>query len=219
MSMESEDPFPQVAYEVRTAYAILAGPSGDSLSDEAFKQRVRTLEQDVTDLNTTIDIVREDPVRFGMTINELSQRASFISEMQMSLKNLRTKRGISANWDEYQNIEHRSGQSGIQHEDDFVDDEQLTQTRLLERQDEDLDELASAVRRIGDLGRDMHVELEQQGELLDDLGGRFDGTIGRLKSIRDRIDVVMEQTGRRQFCTIVWLTLTFLILTLLVVLT
>lgn len=218
--MGSEDPFPQVAHEVRTAYTMLAGPSGDSLSDEAFKQRVRMLEQDVTDLNTTIDIVREDPARFGMTVNELSQRASFISEMQMALKTLRTKRGVkSANWGEYHNMESRSGQQGTQRGDNFVDDEQLTQTRLLERQDEDLDELASAVKRIGALGRDMHVELEQQGELLDDLGGRFDGTIGRLKSVRDRIDVVMEQTGRRQFCTIVWLTITFLVLTFLVVLT
>lgn len=218
--MNNDDPFPQVAQEVRTAYTILAGPSGDSLSDSLFKQRISSLEQDITDLNMTIDIVREDPARFGMTMNELSQRASFISEMRTALITLRSKRGMkSANWDEYQNVDAQSGRTGTQPEDEYVDDEQLTQARLLERQDEDLDELASAVRRIGALGRDMHVELEQQGELLDDLGGRFDGTIGRLKSVKDRIEVVMEQTGRRQFCTIVWLTIIFLVLTFLVVFT
>lgn len=63
----------------------------------------------------------------------------------------------------------------------MVVDEQLTQTRLLERQNKDFDKLAAAVKRIETLRRDMHVGLEQQGDLLGDLRGRFDGTNGRLQ--------------------------------------
>lgn len=222
MAKEGEDPFPQVAREVQATHTYLAGPSGDMLSDQQFSHRVSLLEQDISDLNATIQIVREDPSRFGMTSEELSARASFISEMRGAVTTLRKKRALRSGRRLNEVMAPHQGKNdgfrGVPNEN-FADGEQTTQTQLLQRQDEDLDALASAVKRIGNLGRDMHVELEQQGELLEDLGGRFDGTIGRLKAIRNRVDVVMEQTGRRQFCTIVWLSVTFLVLTLLVVLT
>lgn len=70
---------------------------------------------------------------------------------------------------------------------------QLTQTRLSGSKDKYLDELASAVKRIGTLGRSMHEELEQWGELLGDLDERLGGTFRRLKSVTDRIDFFMKK--------------------------
>lgn len=50
----------------------------------------------------------------------------------------------------------------------------------------------------------------------------LDGSVGPMdnsNSVSNRVDAVMEQFLRRQFCTLAWLTITFLVLTFHVVLT
>lgn len=89
----------------------------------------------------------------------------------------------------------------------------------MDRQDEDLGHLAQAVERIGLMGEGMHDELAEQGLMLDELGGELHDTRSRMAKVREKLEGVMAETGPRQFCTIVWLCVTFLVLTVLVVVT
>lgn len=89
----------------------------------------------------------------------------------------------------------------------------------MEQQDGDLDDLAIAVERIGVMGRDMHQELAEQGQLLDHLGQEFDDTRSRMATVHQKLDKFIAETGPRQFCTIVGLFLTFIVLTFLLVVT
>lgn len=187
-----EDPFPQVQAEVQTKIQRLKSQQSQ-LPPNKFKSELQTLSHELHDLESALDIARTDPSRFNLSRTELHNRNNVISEMKQSLNSLST--------------------------DEYIEDELGLQTMQMREQDERLDDLSSAVQRIGHLGRDMHDELEQQGQLLDDLDNRFDGTLSRLKAIRQRVDRVIEQTGRKQFCTIVWLSITFLILTILIVVT
>lgn len=214
----SEDPFPQVRQEVQASWTSLRS---ERLPKHEQMARLDALDSDVHDLEVAIEITRSEPTRFQISASELADRTVFVGELKRALASYRetigqrgAQRGALGTrmQDGVADETHRANES-------FVNDQMRLQTDVLAEQDEHLDELSNAVQRIGNLGRDMHVELEQQGDLLDDLGGRFDGTVSRMKAVRQRVEVVMERTGRRECCTMLWLSVTFLVLTLLVVLT
>lgn len=234
-----EDPFPQVQHEVRTAWTQL---STSTMPESERNARLDALDQDVRDLRAALDIARAEPTRFRLSFRDISERSTFVDEMTRAISAARKKQQQQKQQDAKKTSltsllvsDHSHGDSRSHTHGDrrnanpqseirdannaFVNEELSAQAVAIRMQDDDLDDLASAVQRIGDLGRDMHAELEEQGALLEDLGGRFDGTVSRLKAIRHRVDRVMEQTGRRNFCTIIWLSITFFVLTVLVVIT
>lgn len=192
-----EDPFPAVQKEVSASFRELQSIRS-RLSEAELNERLKVIEDDVSDLRRALDIAKQDPRRYNLSEEEIQRRSDFLNDIS-------------------RHVQSFSSPSTNTVKDEYIDGHLQQQQLQLQTQDEHLDDLANAVQRIGVLGRDMHNELEQQGEMLDDLGGRFDTTMHRLKAIRQRVEVVMEQTGRRQFCTIVWLCITFLILTILIV--
>lgn len=209
-----EDPFPQVQQEVRTrvielqrGLAIGGGSSRESqpISVQERKRQITHVEQDVNDLRMALDIARTEPERFRLTTEQLNERARFIDDMARSLQTLR--HNITTN---NQSTTRAPSSTNI---------ELRNQEMMLQEQDEELDDLANAVERIGNLGRDMHEELQSQGQMLDDLGGRFDTTLSRMKAVRQRVENFMQQTGRSHFCTIVWLLVAFIATTILIVVT
>ncbi len=85
---------------------------------------------------------------------------------------------------------------------DFARAESEVQMQLVREQDEQLDELAIAVERIGVMGKEMHTELGQQGSMLEELEDDFDNTRGRMGEVQRRLNRFVEETGRGQLCTI-----------------
>lgn len=208
-----EDPFPQVQQEVRTRVIELQrglAIGGDSSREpeppsvQERRRQITQVEQDVNDLRMALDIARAEPERFRLTTEQLNERARFIEDMTRSLQTLRNNN----------NATNRTTAAPSS-----TSIELRNQEMLLREQDEELDDLANAVERIGSLGRDMHEELQSQGQMLDDLGGRFDTTLSRMKAVRQRVENFMQQTGRSHFWTIVWLLLAFITTTILIVVT
>lgn len=234
-----DDPFPLVQRDVRAAWAALSAHPPPPPSERAA--RLSALQADLADLSTAVDIARADPARFGLTASDLSARSAFVSDMRRAISAYTatpaaaaaasTKAALFANHTSHnsttttittnnnnQNTSNTTRTAGDAN-DGFVADQMRRQTDTLAEQDGHLDELATAVRRIGALGRDMHVELEAQGDMLDGLADGMDGTMSRYKRVRERLDAFVEMAGPRNFCTIVWLSVAFLVLTVLVVLT
>jgi syntaxin of plants SYP6 len=86
---------------------------------------------------------------------------------------------------------------------------------LCRRQDDELDELGTAVTRIGQVGLQIHEELGQQAVLLDELDEDVEGTQNRLAAAQKKIATVLERAGlRTQLCLLVFLIVLLVILCL-----
>jgi len=68
----------------------------------------------------------------------------------------------------------------------FIASEQQEQQMLMRQQDEHLDELSGVVNRLGAVSLTIGQELEDQGNLLNDLDDDMDGVRARLGAIQVR---------------------------------
>lgn len=210
MAAPSDDPFSAVQHDVQTAWASLSS-SLPHLPPIELAKRLTHLETDIADLSEAIAVTRQNRTRFNITDHELTQRENFVSDMRRNIQSLRLKTTSATNLQMRKDVEKAN--------DSFVNDEMRQQEIILDEQDGHLEELASAVERIGVMGRDMHSELEDQGQMLDDMGDEFEGTRHRMRRVHEKLDRFIEETGPKQFCTIVTLVITFFVLTFLVVTT
>ncbi|KAI0562543.1 Syntaxin 6 [Gracilaria domingensis] len=210
--MTQEDPFPIVQEEVRAAWASLSKDLSH-ISETQYQARVQTLECDVKDLSDAVQIAKQDRQRFGLSEHEIASRQHFVTDMQRNILALRKRAEIAPS-----NATSRADEIRRAN-DSFIGSELRQQEMLMEHQDVQLGELASAVERIGIMGRDMHQELEEQGQMLDDLGDEMVDARSRMKSVHRKLNKFIEETGPRNFCTIVGLCITFIVLTILVVTT
>ena len=81
------------------------------------------------------------------------------------------------------------------------------------QQDTELDELGQHVQRIGQVGLQIHDELEAQGTMLDDLHEDVEGTQTRLQQAQKKMAHVLKKAGLRgQLCIIVFLIVLLVIL-------
>lgn len=223
-SAQAEDPFLAVQREAQQTWASIhqdferwrTGPSvSHDTSPDALRKRLDALQWDIDDMQDAVRITKASPARFNLSPADVLPRERFVDAMNA---NVRRVRDALAAGDRGQLLGERAREVQKANES-FVDDQTRQQELIMEQQDDDLGHLADAVERIGLMGEGMHNELAEQGVLLDDLGGEMDHTRSRMANVREKLELVMAETGPRQFCTIVWLCITFLVLTVLVVVT
>ncbi|CAN8075514.1 unnamed protein product [Agarophyton chilense] len=210
--MTQEDPFPIVQEEVRAAWSSLSKDISH-ISEAQYQSRLQALECDVKDLSDAIQVAKQDRLRFGLSEHEIASRQHFVTDMQRNVLALKKRNELAPSNSTSRVEEIRRAN------DSFIGNEVRQQEMLMEHQDVHLGELANAVERIGIMGRDMHQELEEQGQMLDDLGGEMVDARSKLKAVHRKLNKFIEETGPRNFCTIVGLCITFVVLTLLVVTT
>ena len=81
------------------------------------------------------------------------------------------------------------------------------------RQDEDLEDLSEAVKKLGVVAGTIGEELDSQGKLLDDLEEDVDGVGNRLGAAQRKLKTVIEKTGMKgQLAIIACLVITLVIL-------
>ncbi|CCI49174.1 hypothetical protein ABG067_001492 [Albugo candida] len=108
--------------------------------------------------------------------------------------------------------------------DDYGEDHAAQEKKLqqLERQkqDESLDELHSAVKRLGDVSISISTELESQNAMLDDLNEETDNASDALQQVTKKTKELIAQSGGvKNFIVIIVLTLVLVLLTYLVIMT
>lgn len=220
----SEDPFVSVQKEVQGTWDAIAlefdqwnlrSSSGPSPSRDFIENKLHTLEWDLQDLQEAVRVAKQNPSRFKLSPSQVSVRERFVSSMSLNVRKVRAALNDGGRDELLGKREEEARQAN----DSFIEDQTRQQEQILDEQDEDLGHLADAVERIGLMGHDMHQELAEQGQLLDELGGELEDTRSRMSKVRQKLDAFMAEAGPRQFCTIVWLCVTFLVLTILVVTT
>eukprot|EP00171_Calliarthron_tuberculosum_P004381 IDg4381t1 len=211
----SADPFEALYGQVSSSLATLQGVHS-SLSEaerSARRNELSTLEWDVQDLREAVSIAAEDPTRFNLSADEVRRRSELVDELEQRVRAMET---VSASMDA-----NGAGNTEVEAKThaDFKHEESELQMQIVRQQDEQLDELALTVERIGEMGKGINEELEEQGELLDELGQDFDDTRSRMRDVHRRLAVFAAETGRGQLCTIAALAALFLVLLFLLVTT
>lgn len=106
------------------------------------------------------------------------------------------------------------------HEDDYVARERQQQQLERQKQDESLDQLHIAVKRLGDMSQSISTELDSQNAMLDDLSEDTDKAKDALELVTKKTQELIKQSGgMKNFIVIIVLVFILLILTYLVIMT
>ncbi|CAH0481152.1 unnamed protein product [Peronospora belbahrii] len=106
------------------------------------------------------------------------------------------------------------------HDDNYVADQHRAQQIERQRQDENLDDLHTAVKRLGDISLNISTELETQNKMLDDLSDDTDNAKQALEIVTKQTQELIKQSGgMKSFIVIIVLVLILLLLTYLVIMT
>ncbi|KAI7837582.1 hypothetical protein COHA_008595 [Chlorella ohadii] len=154
----------------------------------------QSLEYMITEIDKSIDAAERNPQRFNLSQQELSDRRKWVMSTRRQIDSLRS--GLSAGSAAAAAAADGSAAgrlaAAVHDENDrFIRSEGDRQQLLMQRQDEDLDQLSHHVVRIGELGKEMGQELHMQGQLLDELDTEIEGTSTRLQAAQVLLLIVL----------------------------
>ncbi|OLY83850.1 Syntaxin-6 [Smittium mucronatum] len=137
-----------------------------------------SVEQDLSDLQSTVDIARQNPQKFGLDSAKLAARQKFIDTSFDKMK-------TPAQQDSNNSTNHMII--------DFAAQQQQQQI-ILEQQDEHMDSILGTVRNLRGIAGAMNTELDDQAILLDEVDTMVDGTQSRLASARRRVNDFLRKS-------------------------
>ncbi|XP_061540541.1 syntaxin-6 [Phycodurus eques] len=231
--MSMEDPFFVVKGEVQKAvsgaqslhrrWSELLLEGGAASKEEMdwttneLRNSLRSIEWDLEDLDETISIVESNPKKFNLDAAELAKRKAFISSTRHAVKEMKEHMCSSpavafidksnkqapladgAVCDKFQRLECelRSANSN------FIEEQQLQQQLMAERQDEQLELVSGTIGVLKNMSERIGLELDEQAVMLDDFGQEMDNTHSRLDNVMKKLAKVSHMTSdRRQWCAI-----------------
>jgi t-SNARE syntaxin family protein len=178
-----------------------------------LEQTLQDLGQDLEDLVESVKAVEHDPYRFGLEIDEVERRRRLVKdvgdeiakmrdELQHTIQDARNTGQAAANGDMLPDPD------AFEDDDTYAAFEQERQVEMMHDQDEALDGVFRTVGNLRQQADDMGRELEEQGELLNDVDNVADRVGGKLQTglkkvgwvIRKNEGMIDRQTQR------IWLT-------------
>ncbi|KAF2198859.1 hypothetical protein GQ43DRAFT_139662 [Delitschia confertaspora ATCC 74209] len=240
-STNDEDPFLQVQADVlstlNTARPLFASylrirssaSSADSPelreSRSELEQTLQDLTSDLQDLVDSVKAVEHDPYRFGIEIDEVERRRDLVKEVGNEVENMRQE--LLKTVHDAQNRGHTTMNGDMLPDPDSFEDndeyaafEQERQMEMIQEQDEALDGVFRTVGNLRQQANDMGRELEEQGELLNDVDNVADRVGGKLQTGLKKVGWVIKKNEDRMSscCIAVLIFVLILLLVLLLVL-
>ncbi|KAL1593862.1 hypothetical protein SLS60_010595 [Paraconiothyrium brasiliense] len=233
-----EDPFLQVQADVLSAlntsrplfasYRRIRSSASSANSPELrearneLEQTLQELSQDLEDLIASVKAVEHDPYRFGLEIDEVERRRKLVKDVGDEIGNMRDE--LQRTVQDAQNKGKASTNGDVlpdpdsfEDEDGYAQFEQERQMELMHEQDEQLDGVFRTVGNLRQQADDMGRELEEQGELLNDVDNVADRVGGKLQTGIKKVGwVIKENEDRWSSCCIA--VLVFVLILLLVLL-
>lgn len=173
-----------------------------------------TLAEDLADLVESVKAVQDDPYTYGLEIEEVSRRKRLVDEVGDEVADMREELAKS--------IHSEPGgyktPSGDDDERDYNEEfEHAQQLTMMRDQDQDLEGVFRTVGNLRQQADDMGRELEEQAEILEDVGGLTDRVEGRLQTgLKKMGEVVRKNNDTLSSCCIA--VLIFVLILLLVLL-
>ena len=156
--------------------------------------------------------MEKDPFRYGIDIDEVQRRRRLVEEVGNEITSMRDElvktvqakiRAVGAGGDlpDPSSFAAASGDDGG---DDYEALEQARQVQIMHEQDEALDDVFRTVGNLRDQADTMGRELEEQGEMLqevdtlaDRVGGKLQGGMKRLNTIIRKNEGKLQQNYQR----------------------
>ncbi|PSN74741.1 hypothetical protein BS50DRAFT_478514 [Corynespora cassiicola Philippines] len=236
-----EDPFLQVQADVLSAlntsrplfasYLRIRSSASSATSPELrearseLEQTLQDLSQDLEDLIESVKAVEHDPYRFGLEIDEVERRRRLVKDVGDEVQNMRqellrtvqdaqTKGKAAANGDMLPDPD------SFEDDDQYAAFEQQQQMEMMHEQDQALDGVFRTVGNLRQQADDMGRELEEQGELLNEVDTVADRVGGKLQTGLQKVGWVIKQNEDRwsSCCIAVLIFVLILLLVLLLIL-
>ncbi|KAF2021139.1 hypothetical protein BU24DRAFT_404184 [Aaosphaeria arxii CBS 175.79] len=212
-----EDPFLQVQADVLSAlnttrplfasYLRIRSSASSATSPELrearqeLEQTLQNLSQDLEDLIESVKAVEHDPYRFGLEIDEVERRRRLVKEVGDEVENMREEllrsvqdaqnRGKAANGDMLPDPD------SFEDDDHYAQFEQEQQLEMMHEQDQALDGVFRTVGNLRQQADDMGRELEEQGEMLQDVDNVADRVGGKLQTGLQKVGWVIKKNEGR----------------------
>jgi len=187
------------------------------------KRHLKQAEATLRDVQTTVSVVASDPNRYQHV--RLSERSEFCDESATRLRQVHAQLTTAKDklWQDQRALQQRrtgtlgatnAAQQAATHE---IVDSQVRTSLLMQHQDETLDELDTAVTRVGHMADTIHAELESQNELLDDLETDLDTAEQELGMVMGKLAKFLQTKDKWQLGTIICLFFVMLVMLMLVI--
>ena len=210
----------------------------------SLQREIEGAEFCIDELHAAMRKVAQDPARFKLDPHEVESRQGFVTDSRKECEELRAfmeetaadqAAAASAAAQRRAEAKRRSAEAGhrnggkaggaasagagngdLEEGAAYADEQMQHQQRLIERQDDQLDDLHAAVSRVGQMGRTIGEELGSQAEMLNDLDSHMDSTQARMRSATKKIKKLIEKSRGCQLGIIVFLLVILILLMVLI---
>ena len=184
-----------------TSYLRIRSLASTSSSPELAQARgeletnLQDLSTDLQDLVESVRAAEKDPFRYGLDVEEVGRRRRLVEEVGGEIEDMREElvkavAGAHVHGGGMRLPSPSAFDAESPREDDYAAFEQQRQVEIMHEQDEALD---GVFKTVGNLREQAHVmgrELEEQGEMLDEvdtltdrLGGKLQGGMKKITTI------------------------------------
>ncbi len=164
-----------------------------------LESNIQDLSTDLQDLVDSVKAVEGDPFRYGLDVDEVGRRRKLVKDASDEVENMRQelkKKVVGAQQGQGVNgsLPPPSAFDGddADQNDDYGAFEQQRQVEMMHEQDEQLDGVFKTVGNLRQQADDMGRELEEQGEMLDDVHKDADRVGGKLQNGLKRVGWVIK---------------------------
>lgn len=181
--------------------------NGDERALSVMDSALVSADATLTELASAVDIMKKDPSRFQLRPEDVDKRVGEIRILRMEhqkLKDWYAEKQQVARANANKERERKQAdlrmrkqididaENGIDPQrraetDDYFNNNSQQHQELIDRQDEDLEDIGNVVMNIGQMGRQIGEELENQGKLLDELEDDVDRTGSRLENLNKKV--------------------------------
>ncbi|KAI9830026.1 MAG: hypothetical protein M1819_005856 [Sarea resinae] len=247
-STNDEDPFLQVQADVLSllnttrplfaSYLRIRSLASSPTSPELVQARtelestLQDLSSDLRDLVDSVKAVEHDPYRYGLEIDEVGRRRRLVEEVGGEVEDMREELaktvaagpgpGPAQGVRDHNALPSPSAfdmqQPPSPREDEYGAFEQQRQLEMMHDQDEALDGVFKTVGNLRQQADDMGRELEEQGEILQDVDTLADRVGGKLQNGIKRVGwVIKKNEDTMSSCCIAILIFVLILLLVLVI--
>jgi t-SNARE syntaxin family protein len=174
-----------------------------------LEQTLQDLSQDLEDLVESVKAVEHDPYRFGLEIDEVERRRRLVKDVGDEIENMRDELQHTIQ-DAKNKGKHAANGDSLPDPDSFEDEdnyaafEQEQQVEMMHQQDEALDGVFRTVGNLRQQADDMGRELEEQGEMLNEVDIVADRVGGKLQTGIKKVGWVIKKNEGTASMTQLW---------------
>lgn len=191
-----------------------------------LRSNLSTLTNDLADLLESVSAVETDPYRFGLDVAEVQRRRQFVRDVGDEVEGMRRElEGVTGSADSHVAGGRLPAPGSFEEEAGSGDDddpygafEEQQQQVMMAEQDEQLDGVFQSVGVLRGQAVDMGRELEEQGQMLDDVDTLADRVGGKLSvGVKKVGEVIRKNEDSVSSCCIAGLIVVLIILLILVI--